>query len=272
MTMRGIMKYYFLNNLKLIIRVPVALFFQFFFPLMMMLIVVGANANTSYDGIRFINYYLPCAISMGFIPLALVTFPLWVGKKIENGSLLRMNYFGLRTHSIIFMDIICHVIFGVIGAAIDIIFALIVFRLQFFGAGYFFAFILQIFIALITLLVWGGVLSLIVKNTQALMSIGLVIMFFLYFISNCFGNVNNFPVFIRDLAKGFPVSYVGEDFSNIWIGKQYWCGKFLWISAIWFGVGIIALVSLALSNKRLRENAFLKSASTPRRKGKVVEV
>ncbi|MBQ3829120.1 MAG: ABC transporter permease [Aeriscardovia sp.] len=266
------MKYYFLNNLKLIIRVPVALFFQFFFPLMMMLIVVGANANTSYDGIRFINYYLPCAISMGFIPLALVTFPLWVGKKIENGSLLRMNYFGLRTHSIIFMDIICHVIFGVIGAAIDIIFALIVFRLQFFGAGYFFAFILQIFIALITLLVWGGVLSLIVKNTQALMSIGLVIMFFLYFISNCFGNVNNFPVFIRDLAKGFPVSYVGEDFSNIWIGKQYWCGKFLWISAIWFGVGIIVLVSLALSNKRLRGNAFLKSASTPRRKGKVVEV
>ena len=271
MTMRGVMKYYFLTDLKLILRVPVALFFQFFFPLMMMLIVVGANATTSYDGIGFVNYYLPCAISMGFIPLALVTFPQWIGKKIENGSLLRMNYFGLKTHNIMFMDILCHVIFGVVSAAVDIIFALIVFRLQFFGAGYFFTFILQTFIALITLLVWGGILSLIVKNTQALMSIGLVIMFFLYFISDCFGTLNNFPAFIKNLAKGFPVSYMGSDFSNIWIGKQYWCGNFLWISAIWFGVGIVALALLALSNKRLRGNAFLKSAAG-RGKNKVGKV
>ena len=253
------MKYCMQASLRRITRVPIAMFFDFFFPLMMIAIIAGGNGNQSFGSTAFINYFLPTAIMMGMIPLAFLTFPLSIGKQIEDGSLERLNYFGVRTRTILSSQILSQIIFGLVGLALDMLFALASFHLSFPEAGYFFAFLLQILLGFFTLMVWGGAMALIIKKPQALMSVGLIIMFFLLFCGGTFGPLSTFPSFIQDIARAFPVSYASTKLSLVWTGQTFWCAKFLWISAIWLAVGLVLLFSLAFSNKKLRQNPFLRN-------------
>lgn len=252
------MKYCMQASLMRITRVPIAMFFDFFFPLMMIAVFAGGNSTQTYGGINFINYFLPSAIMMGLIPLSLLSFPMSVGKQIEDGSLERLNYFGVRTRTILSSQILSQIIFGVAGIALDMLFSLASFRLSFPDPAHFFAFLLQIFIGFVTLMVWGGAMALIVKKSQALMSVGLIVMFFLLFCAGTFGTLSSFPSVIQDAAKAFPVSYVSGKLPLVWTGQDFWCAKFLWISAIWLASGLALLFALSFSNKKLRANSFLR--------------
>ena len=253
------MRYCMQASLKRITRVPIAMFFDFFFPLMMIAIIAGGNSNQNFGGTAFINYFLPIAIMMGLIPLAFLSFPMSIGKQIEDGSLERLNYFGVNTRTILSSQILSQVIFGIASIAIDMIFSLAAFHLAFPDAAHFFAFLLQIFLGFLTLMVWGGVMALIIKKPQALMSVGLIVMFFLLFCGGTFGTLSAFPSFVQAIARAFPVSYASTKISLVWTGQALWCAKFLWISAIWLAVGFVFLFSLAFSNKKLRQNPFLRN-------------
>ena len=253
------MRYCMQASLKRITRVPIAMFFDFFFPLMMIAVFAGGNSGQTYGGISFINYFLPSAIMMGLIPLAFLSFPLSVGKQIEDGSLERLNYFGVKTRTILSSQILTQIIFGVAGIALDMLFSLASFRLSFPNPGHFFAFLLQVFLGFLTLMVWGGVMALIVKKPQALMSVGLIVMFFLLFCAGTFGTLSSFPSVIQDVTKAFPVSYISNKLPLVWTGQAFWCVKFLWISAIWLAIGLALLFALSFSNKKLRANSFLRA-------------
>ena len=253
------MRYCMQASLRRITRVPIAMFFDFFFPLMMIAVFAGGNAGQTYGGMGFINYFLPTAIFMGLIPLAFLSFPLSVGKQIEDGSLERLNYFGVKTRTILSSQILAQIVFGIAGIAIDMLFSLASFRLSFPDPVHFFAFLLQILLGFLTLMAWGGVMTLIVKKPQALMSVGLIVMFFLLFCGGTFGPLSAFPAFVQDVSRAFPVSYASSKLPLVWTGQAFWCGKFLWISAIWLASGFALLFALSFSNKKLRENPFLRA-------------
>ncbi len=58
------------------------------------------------------------AIGMGILPLALISFPMWIGNSFENKSIERLNFFGVNTSKMFVGDVLAHFILAMISMAI----------------------------------------------------------------------------------------------------------------------------------------------------------
>ena len=58
------------------------------------------------------------AIGMGILPLALISFPMWIGNSFDNKSIERLNFFGVNTSKMFVGDVLAHFILAMISMAI----------------------------------------------------------------------------------------------------------------------------------------------------------
>lgn len=88
------MRTYLFIDLKIMFRIPLSIFFSIAYPILMMIIIMFSYGNISIgNGYYLIDKYFLIAIGMGILPLALISFPMWIGNSFENKSIERLNFF-----------------------------------------------------------------------------------------------------------------------------------------------------------------------------------
>ena len=106
---------YLLVDFKVMMRIPIAVFFSLAFPLLMMVVIMVSYGNIDIGGgLHLIDKYLLVALGIGVLPLTLISFPIWIANRIEDGSLKRLTFLGVRASYMIASDIIVHIAMGIL--------------------------------------------------------------------------------------------------------------------------------------------------------------
>lgn len=236
------MKTYLFVDLKIMFRIPLSIFFSIAYPIIMMFIIITSYGNVSIgNGYFLIDKYFMISIGMGILPLALISFPMWLGNAFENNSMERMKFLGVNVRKMFIGDVLAHLILAGISMAINILFALVFWKLKLPSPTYFFSFLLQYSIAIIIAMLFGGIFAFIFKNPQILMTLGLVVMFILYMFCGVFITFEEMPPFFQKIAQYFPIKYAMNDFFDIWTKQELWNKKFLELSVVYLIIGVIIL-------------------------------
>ena len=233
---------YLLVDIKIIFRMPISVFFTMAYPVIMMIIIMVSYGNIDIgSGYHLIDKYFMVTIGMGLLPLALVSFPIWIASSMEDNSLKRLTYFDVPFSTIVSADTMAHFVIAFISIFLNITVGMIFYGLKLPSALYFLTFILQYMIALIVCMICGAFIALLLPKVQALMPVGLVLMFSLYMLCGVFINYDELPQTIRSVSQVFPIKYAMNDFFDIWTQEKYLDMKFLALSLIYivvFGAGL----------------------------------
>ena len=247
------MRTYLFIDLKIMFRIPLSIFFSIAYPILMMIIIMFSYGNISIgNGYYLIDKYFLIAIGMGILPLALISFPMWIGNSFENKSIERLNFFGVNTSKMFVGDVLAHFILAMISMAINILVAFLFWRLKFPSIGHFLSFIIQYFIAIVMAMIIGGIFAYVFKNPQILMNLGLVVMFVLYMFCGVFISTDQMPQLFRNISSYLPIKYAMNDFFDIWTMEKFWDKDFLLISAVYLVISTIVLgICIIRENKRV---------------------
>ena len=246
------MRTYLFIDLKIMFRIPLSIFFSIAYPILMMIIIMFSYGNISIgNGYYLIDKYFLIAIGMGILPLALISFPMWIGNSFENKSIERLNFFGVNTSKMFVGDVLAHFILAMISMAINILVAFLFWRLKFPSIGHFLSFIIQYFIAIVIAMIIGGIFAYVFKNPQILMTLGLVVMFVLYMFCGVFISIDQMPQLFRNISSYLPIKYAMNDFFDIWTMEKFLDKDFLLISAVYLVISTIVLgICIIRENKR----------------------
>ena len=247
------MRTYLFIDLKIMFRIPLSIFFSIAYPILMMIIIMFSYGNISIgNGYYLIDKYFLIAIGMGILPLALISFPMWIGNSFENKSIERLNFFGVNTSKMFVGDVLAHFILAMISMAINILVAFLFWRLKFPSIGHFLSFIIQYFIAIVIAMIIGGIFAYVFKNPQILMTLGLVVMFVLYMFCGVFISIDQMPQLFRNISSYLPIKYAMNDFFDIWTMEKFLDKDFLLISAVYLVISTIVLgICIIRENKRV---------------------
>lgn len=247
------MRTYLFIDLKIMFRIPLSIFFSIAYPILMMIIIMFSYGNISIgNGYYLIDKYFLIAIGMGILPLALISFPMWIGNSFENKNIERLNFFGVNTSKMFVGDVLAHFILAMISMAINILVAFLFWRLKFPSIGHFLSFIIQYFIAIVIAMIIGGIFAYVFKNPQILMTLGLVVMFVLYMFCGVFISIDQMPQLFRNISSYLPIKYAMNDFFDIWTMEKFWDKDFLLISAVYLVISTIVLgICIIRENKRV---------------------
>ena len=247
------MRTYLFIDLKIMFRIPLSIFFSIAYPILMMIIIMFSYGNISIgNGYYLIDKYFLIAIGMGILPLALISFPMWIGNSFENKSIERLNFFGVNTSKMFVGDVLAHFILAMISMAINILVAFLFWRLKFPSIGHFLSFIIQYFIAIVIAMIIGGIFAYVFKNPQILMTLGLVVMFVLYIFCGVFISIDQMPQLFRNISSYLPIKYAMNDFFDIWTMEKFLDKDFLLISAVYLVISTIVLgICIIRENKRV---------------------
>ena len=247
------MRTYLFIDLKIMFRIPLSIFFSIAYPILMMIIIMFSYGNISIgNGYYLIDKYFLIAIGMGILPLALISFPMWIGNSFENKSIERLNFFGVNTSKMFVGDVLAHFILAMISMAINILVAFLFWRLKFPSIGHFLSFIIQYFIAIVIAMIIDGIFAYVFKNPQILMTLGLVVMFVLYMFCGVFISIDQMPQLFRNISSYLPIKYAMNDFFDIWTMEKFLDKDFLLISAVYLVISTIVLgICIIRENKRV---------------------
>ena len=238
------MRDYILTDLKIMLRIPLSVFFTMCYPILMMFIIILSYGNMPIgDGYYLIDKYFMVAIGMGVLPMTLVSFPMWISSSIENGSMDRMYFFGIPKIRIVLGDVLANLIQAICSMLIEIMIAFIVFRLRIPSFPYFFAFLAQYVVTIILFMLIGAVIAFIFKNSQIVMPLGLTLMFVFYMLCGVFIQIDEMPALMQRLADFLPIKHAMNDFFTIWQEKiiiDLYFMKLTGIYALIFG-GVLIL-------------------------------
>jgi len=212
---------YLVVNLKVMMRVPLAVFFSLAFPLLMMLIMIVSYGNISIgNGYYLIDKYFFIAVGIGMLPLSLISFPIWIANRFEDNSLKRLTYFGVSGPKVIISDVVTHIIIGIASILIDFIFAYVLFQLKVPPLSSFLMFLMQYIMILLVHLLLGALLALIFPNSQVLLPLGMTLMFALFMFCGVFISFDQLPNMIQIIGNCLPMKYAMNDFFYIWTGEN----------------------------------------------------
>jgi ABC-2 type transport system permease protein len=233
---------YLAANLKVMMRVPLAMFFSLAFPILMMVIIIVSYGNVDIgNGYHLIDKYFLIAVGIGMLPLSLISFPIWIASRFENNSLKRLSYFGVSVPRVIACDVFSHIVVGIVSILLSFAVALIFFQLKVPEAMSFFMFILQyIFILLVHLLI-GAIIALIFPNSQILLPLGMTLMFALFMFCGVFIAFDQLPTIVQDIGMYLPMKYGMNDFFDIWNGEKYVSFESITVCASYMVVSVIMI-------------------------------
>lgn len=236
---------YLLVDLKVMMRIPIAVFFSLAFPLLMMVVIMVSYGNVDIGGgYRLIDKYFLVAMGIGILPLTLISFPIWIANRIEDGSLKRLTFLGIRASYMILSDIIVHVLMGILTFLVCLIFALLFFGLHIPCIPAFFLFILHYLMVLITYLLVGAVLALCFPSQQVLLPLGLTIMFILFLFCGVFSPFTDLPEVVQLVGGYIPMKYGMNDFFNVWQGSTQFDIAALRVCLVHISVSVVLLFGL----------------------------
>ncbi len=189
------------QELKLVFRVPIGLFFTLIFPqiLLISLTLVTKNQEVA-PGIFFVDIYIPLAAIIALMSCGIISFASLVAANREQKLWVSYQMRGFKLYQIIIAPIIVNILVCFVSTILLIISGVALFRAN----------IPQVTTILLFLIVWlvfavaifliGFVIGTISNSGKAAQSISTVIMFTLMILSGFFMDYNSLPDNIKLLS------------------------------------------------------------------------
>lgn len=223
-----------LLSIKMQFRVPISVFFSLIFPIIMIIVIILSYGNFSIgNGRHFIDKYFLISTSIGLLPIAFISFPIWLSESIENETLKRLKYFEVNISSLIVSNIISYCFLAIFSVILNIIIGKVFFSLTLPNTQYFIDFFFQIFYNIIALLMIGTFLALLIRKSKVLLPLGMILLFLTYMIIGVFVQYGELPNVLKEIGNWIPIKYVTNDFYSIWINERMWDVSFLKLNSLY---------------------------------------
>ncbi|GHU35524.1 hypothetical protein FACS1894193_08660 [Bacilli bacterium] len=244
---------YLWTSIKLQFRIPVSIFFSLLFPLIMMFAMMTSYGNFEIgNGYHFIDKYFLISTGMGLLPISLISFPICLGESIQNQTYKRLEYLGIGIPSMIISDIFAYILLAFLSLSINIIFGFVIYDLHIPSLVYLVAYVLQGLYCSVVFLILGALMALFVKNTRALLPIGMSLMFSCYIFTGAFSTFSKLPETFQMIGKYIPMKYVMNDFFHIWTEDKLVLPNLLTLNTV-LGIGLTIIVVLFFVITRKRK-------------------
>lgn len=240
-------------EMKIVFRVPIALFFTLIFPQMLLIILTMVMGNEMISSrIYFVDVYIPLASLVSVMSNGIISFSFLVAgnrsKKLWVSYIMR----GLRLRQIILAPLIVNIFICWISTILLIITGRLLFNAQLPDIKNIFLFFGIWLIFAVGIFMIGFAIGVIAKNQKTSQSISTVIMFVMMILSGLFVNYSSLPVKLQKISNFLITTQANKIMVYYWNHDRM--GEFAgnWIIvAVWI-VLLTILVIFRLRKDNLR--------------------
>lgn len=234
------------TDIRMQFRIPISVFFSIVFPTVILVMVLTTSENVVLpDGSHVSDHVLMITATMGFVPLAFVSFPVWICSSYENNYLIRLKYFHISLSRVASSGAIAHAVVAFCGLIVNIAVAMMFYQASIVSAQGFLLFLLETLVVLLALMAFGCALGFLVHRASVALGLGLILMFFVFMITGSFGNYDTLPAGLKAIADWIPVKYLAQDAFDVWRGTSGFNLSLLGVSGLWIAIGGIVAALLA---------------------------
>ena len=217
--MRGFWKLAWVE-IKMYLRQPQAAFFTILFPLILLFIfgvIYGNKPNPLFGGRGMVDVSTPAYLAMIIASTGLLTITIAVSSDREKGILRRYRATPLRPAALLTSQIVVHFLMTLLGGAILILSARLVYGLRFSGqAGLVF---LGFTLSSLSFFAIGFLLASLARTARTAYILGMVLYFPNLFLSGATIPKETFPEALRAAGKFIPLTHVVNLLQGLWFGN-----------------------------------------------------
>lgn len=209
-------------ELKTYIRTPDALFFNFFFPMMMLVIFTVAFSNMSLDipGVDRVlssaDVYLPAMLAMGVLVSGTQNLGIDIAIERNDGTLRRLSGTPISQISYFIGKFGLVLISGTVQAVFLILIAKFVFGAYLPGGlGTWLTLVWVFYLGLLAASVLGIAISALPRSAKSANSVILPPVLILQFISGVYLSFSDLPVWLQNFASVFPLKWMAQGFRAV---------------------------------------------------------
>ncbi len=219
--MRGLAKLTWVET-KIYLRQPEAVFFTLIFPLLLLFLfgtIYGNKPNPFFGGHGTVDASTPAYMAMIIASTGLLSIAIAVSSYREKGVLRRYRATPLRPSVILASQIAVHLAMTIIGSALLVIAAKLVYGLQFGGrVG---AFVLAFFLSSLSFFAGGFLVASLSRTARVAYTVGMVIYFPNLFLSGATFPKQMFPPVLRTVNQALPLTHVVSLLQGLWFGEPW---------------------------------------------------
>ncbi|MFB3883282.1 MAG: ABC transporter permease [Armatimonadota bacterium] len=219
--MKGLMKLTWVE-FKLFLREPMLGLFTFLFPLMMLFVFGGVYGNKPspyFGGYGMVDVSVPAWAGLIIANTGFISLAVSVASYRERGVLRRFRLTPMRPRAILVAQIAVLLLMTVLGMALLVVAAKLVFAVQLRGnlvsvaAGF--------VLGSLSIFAIGFVVAGIAPTARAAQAVGMVLFFPMIFLSGSTIPLENIKGAIRALAEALPLTHVVTLMRGLWLGDPW---------------------------------------------------
>ena len=247
--MRGVMKF-FVMQLKLYLREPVAFFFSLAYPALLLLLfgfIFGNDPDPEFWGRNFgtVDASVPAYAGIIIGTVALMGIPIDTAASRETGVLRRYRATPLHPAAYLLASVAVYLMIALLGMAILVLTGKLVFGLRI--AGSWLNVLAAITLSALSFYALGYLIASLVPTARAAQAVGMVIFFPMMFLSGAGMPLQLLPEGLRKVSDFLPLSYVVRLIQGLWFGELW---SDLWLSVLVL-IGML-VIATAISTKIFR--------------------
>lgn len=214
--MKKLMEYTFIE-FKMLLRIPIALFFTLFFPAIMLVVYVFANGNNLvYDNVLFVDLYLPMMILLSLFSSGITSFAVLTAENKGQNIWTLYRLRGFKLYQIIICQLLVNLLVVFLSTVVLILFSRLVFGANIPEAGELFLFFVKWIVIAISIFMIGFVIGVSCKNSQVAQSVANPILFALMILSGIMVDISVFPESLRSILVYLPTYQANIILVNSW--------------------------------------------------------
>jgi len=230
----------------LYLREPIASFFTMVFPILLLFLfgsIYGNKPNPFYGGRGMVDVSTPAYMAIIIGSTALMSIPIAISTYRERGILRRFRATPLRPAAVLGAEISVHLVMTLLGAALLVVAARLVYGLHFGGNA------ALVFLALVlsTLSFFsvGFLVASLAPNARVANLVGMVLYFPNLFLSGATFPTEMFPPTIKAIGNFVPMTHIVRLLQGLWFGDPV--GRHLTEIVVLGGLLVVGAIISALT-------------------------
>ncbi len=207
---------------KLFLREPIAIFFTLAFPVLILLLfsaIFGNEPVPGMPGVRSVDVQAPGYTTMVIGTTALLGLPITLAAYRQRGILRRLRATPLHPSVILVAQVLVNLLMTVLGIAIMLVAAWLVYDLRLPEAPLAVAF--AFVFATVSFFALGFMLAGFLRSERTATVVGQVVYFPMLFLSGAAMPQEQLPDSLRQVSDYLPLTYVVNLIQDLWTGKGW---------------------------------------------------
>ncbi len=229
------------QEFRLFVREFFGVFFSLAFPLIMLFLfgsIYGNKPNPFFGGQGSVDVLTPAYIAMLIGTSGLMSLVTIISSNRETGVLRRYRATPLRPQTILLAELLVLLLMLILGVALLIISAKVVFHLRF--TGNVFSVAAAFLLSSLCFYCLGFVLAGVMRTARAAQSVAMILYFPMIFLSGASLPREILPATVRQISQVLPMTHVVNLMRGMWIGDPW--GKHLTEVAVLAGLSVVGLI------------------------------